>query len=85
MDEMELVERLARSARGAATPSVDVVDRVMRRLGREVVPWANGRFWSLAAGLSTVAAATLLLAIRSLAAFEDLFVQVLSIAKAVFS
>lgn len=84
MDELEFVERLARAARGTAPPSVDVADRVMRRLGREVAPEVDGGFSPFAVGVSAATVALLFLAVQSFMAGRDPFVEILNMARVVF-
>lgn len=84
MNELDLVERLARLARGKRPPSVDVADEVMRRLGSEAMAEPAGRFWPLAAAVSFVAAASVLLAIQSLVASQEPLAELLTAVRTVF-
>lgn len=84
MNELDLVEKLARLAHSKPPPSVDVADGVMRRLGAEAMARPRNGFWPLAAGVSFVAAASVLLAIQSLVASQEPLAELLSAVRTVF-
>lgn len=84
MNELDLIEKLARLARSRPPPSVDVADKVMRRLKAGAVVEPADRFWPLAASVSFVAGALVLLAVQSLVASQEPLAELLSAVRAVF-
>jgi hypothetical protein len=84
MNELDLVERLARLARSKPAPSVDVADKVMRRLKAGAAAEPADMFWPLAAGVSFAAAALLFLAVQSLVASQEPLAELLSAVRTVF-
>jgi len=77
MNEIDPVDRLARLARGARAPSVDVADAVMRRIAARPAARPAWALWPLVVGVSFAAAATLVLAAWSYMALEEPAVELL--------
>jgi hypothetical protein len=78
MNEIKFLRKLD-SAASAPTPSIDVSDRVIRRIRNRIrLPQASRPWWLAAALSSAVAAAVVLFAVQEMSATQEPFNGLLS-------